>query len=55
MDELLTIRDTMRILRVSRSTLFNLMNAGALPSVKIGRSRRFKSSDLTAFIEALRG
>lgn len=36
---------------VSRATIYNLLDRG-LPSIKIGRSRRFRLSDTDAWLEA---
>jgi excisionase family DNA binding protein len=41
-------------LQVGRSTLFRIIASGALPSVKIGRSRRFLAEDVDLFLRALR-
>lgn len=35
-----TVREISECLRLSRATLYKLMDAGSLPYVKIGRSRR---------------
>jgi len=37
---LLTILEAAQMLRLGRSTLYELIYSGRLPSVKIGRSRR---------------
>lgn len=34
------VTDVAELLQISRSTVYNLMNRGLLPSIKIGRSRR---------------
>ena len=39
-DGLVTIPEAAEFLRISRTGLYKLMNQGALPYVKIGRSRR---------------
>jgi excisionase family DNA binding protein len=38
--------DAARILRVCRATIYNLIAAGDIASVKIGRSRRIPISEL---------
>jgi excisionase family DNA binding protein len=40
-EELLSIRDVMRILGVSRRTIYNLMSREGLPVLRVGRSVRF--------------
>lgn len=48
--KLLTIAEALAVLRVSRTTLYELMNDGDLPVVKI-RGRRFvRDDDLAALI-----
>ena len=39
-DGLLTVRETAAFLRLSRSTIYSLMDAGDLVYAKLGRSRR---------------
>lgn len=41
------------MLSISRTTLWSLTSTGALRSVNIGRSRRFRVSDLEAFVATL--
>ncbi len=41
-------------LSVSERTIYNLMERGELPSIGIGRARRFLVTDLDAFLEAHR-
>jgi excisionase family DNA binding protein len=43
-----------RLGRVSRESIYKLINSGQLTSVKLGRSRRIRESDLEQFIAALR-
>jgi len=50
----LTFEETRERLNVGRSTLFRLIEAGALPSFKLGRSRRFLAEDVDAFLRAQR-
>jgi excisionase family DNA binding protein len=40
-------------LRVSRSTIYGLMNCGKLHSVRIGTSRRIRRHDLLEFVNGL--
>lgn len=49
--ELLTYDETMETLRCSKATLARLVAAGELPSVKIGKSRRFDAADVREFID----
>ena len=50
---LLPPAEAARLLSVGRSTLYELMESGAIPFVKIGRSRRIRREALEAYIEAL--
>lgn len=52
--EALTFEETRGRLKVGRSTLFRIVAAGELPSVKIGRSRRFLAEDVDAYLRSLR-
>ena len=49
--QLLTVVDTAKHLCISRSKVYELLAAGELPSVRIGRNRRITMSDLTDFVE----
>lgn len=53
-DELLTVEAVADTLKVGRTTVYELLNSGALASVKIGRCRRVLRSDLNAYIANLR-
>jgi excisionase family DNA binding protein len=50
---LLTADEVARALRVGRSKVYELMRSGALPSVKIGGSRRVSVTALAEFVAAL--
>lgn len=47
---LLTVPEAGRVLAISRSKVYDLLNSGSLPSVYIGRSRRVRASDVEAFV-----
>jgi excisionase family DNA binding protein len=49
---LVTVEEAARLLSVSRSTVFELMDRRSLPSLKIGRSRRIRMADLERFVSA---
>lgn len=53
-DELLTLDQVAAVLKIGRTSVYELLNSGALPSVTIGRSRRVLRSDLDAYIARLR-
>ena len=50
---LLKTNECAELLGVSRSRLYELMNAGAVRSVVIGRSRRIPRAELERFVEQL--
>jgi excisionase family DNA binding protein len=49
-DTLLTFKETMNYLRVSRSTLYRIMWSGKLTGHKVGGTWRFYQSELTASV-----
>jgi excisionase family DNA binding protein len=51
---LITVREAARWLAISRSHLYQHLQRGALPSVRIGRARRIRVTDLEVFVERLR-
>jgi excisionase family DNA binding protein len=51
---LVTLPAAARMLGVSRSKLYELVAAGELPTVRIGRSRRVAVSDLEVFVRRCR-
>ena len=51
MKEYLTTSDAMKILKVSRTTIFRHVREGNLRSLKVGRLVRFRVIDLRHFIE----
>lgn len=50
---LLTPTEAADILKIGRSKLYELMARGLINSVKLGRCRRFRRSDLDLFIRGL--
>ena len=50
---LYTIKQTATLLNVGRSTVYNLMDQGKLPSVKVGGSRRITRSALDKYVDEL--
>lgn len=49
---LLDINDLIDLLKISRSSVYRLVDSGALKSVRIGRFRRVRFEDLAAFVDA---
>lgn len=50
---LVTVSEAGRVLAISRSKVYELMEAGYIPSVCIGRSRRIRVSDLESFVASV--
>lgn len=42
------------VLGLSRAKVYQLIQSGALPSVKIDGSRRVRAADLSAYVDALK-
>lgn len=55
MNGLLTVREVMDILKVSRETLYKWLRKGELPSCRVGRSYRVQNTDLEKFIRRTKG
>jgi excisionase family DNA binding protein len=54
LDELLTTDEVAELLNIPRSTVSDYARRGVLPSIKLGRHRRFVRSDIDAAIERMR-
>lgn len=52
-DALLRVSTVARRLDYARSTVYDLINAGRLPAVRVGNTIRVRESDLAEFIAAL--
>jgi excisionase family DNA binding protein len=52
--ELLNLAEVQRLLNIGRTSVYQLMASGALPSVKIGRRTLFARKDVDAFVDRLR-
>jgi excisionase family DNA binding protein len=50
--ELLTVDETIRILRLGRTRVHELLRSGELRSLKLGRRRLVRREDLTAWLAA---
>ena len=48
--ELLTVDETIEVLRVGRTTVNQLLWSGTLPSIKIGRRRLIRRRDVEEFL-----
>lgn len=52
-DQLLTVDEVAKLLRLGRSTVYLEIQAGRIPARKARGSSRIRSSDLQAYIESL--
>ncbi|WFG36865.1 helix-turn-helix domain-containing protein [Candidatus Lucifugimonas marina] len=50
----MNLKEVSEVLRISRTSVYDLLATGQLESVKIGRSRRVLAADLEAFIRSLK-
>ena len=50
---LYTPTEAAKLLSIGRSSLYELMADGTIPSVKIGSSRRIRRTDLEAYVDSL--
>jgi excisionase family DNA binding protein len=50
-DEILTLPDVARLLRVAEKTVYTMAQRGGLPAFKVGGQWRFKRVDLDHWIE----
>jgi excisionase family DNA binding protein len=48
-DGLMTVEEARQFLRISRSTIYEIMDCGQLPYVKFGRNRRIPRRALIEF------
>jgi excisionase family DNA binding protein len=52
-DLMLTVKETAKVLKISESYAKKLIAADQIPSVKVGRCRRVRVSDLAAHVASL--
>jgi len=52
--QLLMVNEVAEVLRVGRTTIYNLIKSGELKSVNVAGCRRVADSDLEEYIESLR-
>ncbi len=50
MDEMLTLKETMEIIKVSRNTMYLLVRDGAIPARKVGSEWRIMRSNLVTWM-----
>ena len=53
-DDILTVDDIAKILKIGRNKAYNLVNAGTIKSIRIGKKYRIPKSSIVEYIESLR-
>ena len=46
-----TVEETAELLKVGRTTVYDLLKTGQLSNIMIGRIRRIRHTDLTAYLD----
>jgi excisionase family DNA binding protein len=54
MEELLTLEELAKYLKISKHTLYKMLEKGKVPGFKIANQWRFKKSDIDRWIEEQR-
>ncbi|MBW1673725.1 MAG: helix-turn-helix domain-containing protein [Deltaproteobacteria bacterium] len=54
MEELLTLNELSRYLKISKPTLYKMVEKGNIPALKIANQWRFKKEDISRWIEKQR-
>jgi len=54
MDELLTLGELAEYLKISKHTLYKMVEKGKLPALKIANQWRFKKEDINKWVEKQR-
>ena len=49
--ELLTVEETIRFLRLGRTRVYEMLRSGELPSIKIAHRRLVRREDLSRFLK----
>jgi excisionase family DNA binding protein len=52
-DHLLKVAEVSKIVKMSRPSIYRQIKGDTFPSVKVGKSRRFRNSDIQAWIAGL--
>jgi PTS system nitrogen regulatory IIA component len=54
METTMTISDVAKLLQLSNSTIYKYAEDGKIPSVKVGKSRRFLQDDIQSYLQSLK-
>ena len=52
--EFMTVEELVKLLRVNRMTIYRILQRGDLPYYQIGKLKRFRRSDVEAFLARAR-
>jgi excisionase family DNA binding protein len=50
LENLLTVSEVAKLLRISNMTVYRMLKGGTLPAVKVGRGYRIKNKDLDLYL-----
>lgn len=53
-DLILTVKDVMTYLKISRQTLHELTKSGQIPSYKVGKAVRYRKDEIDEFLKKQR-
>ena len=54
MEELLTLKELSKYLKISKPTIYKMVEQGNIPALKIANQWRFKKSDIDGWLETQR-
>ncbi len=54
MEELLTLKELSKYLKISKPTLYKMVEKGKIPALKIANQWRFKNEDINSWVEKQR-
>jgi excisionase family DNA binding protein len=54
MEELLTLKELSKYLKISKPTLYKMVEQGKIPALKIANQWRFKKGDIDSWLETQR-
>jgi PTS system nitrogen regulatory IIA component len=54
MESTMTISDVAMLLQLSNSTIYKYAEDGKIPSIKVGKSRRFLPEDIQSYLQSLK-
>jgi excisionase family DNA binding protein len=54
MEELLTLKELSKYLKISKPTIYKMVEQGKIPALKIANQWRFKKGDIDSWVEKQR-